>query len=145
MRRVFILNDTIRVPGALVLSILPAAISLALFAAYSIICSIILGPSSDFNFLLWLPYPISIAVVSWGVYTGVASVALWFLMWAYWGMFDKSSKLARAGWFVVLLFGMHFGALAYLTYIWSRGFLRIESANRQTPGSSQNAAGEAKD
>ena len=129
MRTVFVLNHTVRVPRALVWLLLPAAVSLTVIMAFSLIASLVLGPSSDFNFLEWLPRPVYVAVLAWGIYTGIGAVALWFAMWVYWGFMERSSYLVRAMWFFVLLLGMHLGALAYLLYLWIKGILRIESVS----------------
>ena len=126
MRRSFVLNRAVHIPPALVWLTLPAAVSLVVLMAYSLIASLILGPSSDFNFMELLPRPAFIAVLAWGVYTGIGSVALWFAMWAYWAVMERSSFLVRAVWFFVLLLGMHLGALAYLLYIWKKGILTTE-------------------
>ncbi len=55
MQRIFLIDRKDRVPRILVWLFLPAAISILALSAYSLIFSIVLGPSSDFNFLLHLP------------------------------------------------------------------------------------------
>jgi hypothetical protein len=119
------LNNRVRLPYALVWALLPAAISLALLSTVSLVLSIVLGPSSDFNFLQWLPQPLALVVIVWGVYTGIGSVALWFAMWIYWGTMERSSLSSRVGWFCALLFGMHYAALIYAFNIWKKGILRV--------------------
>ena len=47
-------------------------------------------------------------------------------MWLYLFPVDNSSYGARTGWFLVLLFGMHYGALIYAIYLWNTG--RIKAA-----------------
>lgn len=127
------LNNTVRIPGVLVWSILPAAVTLMVALVYSVAISLILGPSTDFNFLQWLPFPVAVAVIAWGVYTGIGSVVLWIAMWCYWAGMERSSFGARAGWFFALLFGMHLGALIYAIYIWKKGILKVEFEGPNAP------------
>lgn len=133
MPRTFVLNRTIRLPRFLVWLILPAAISLTIMLAYSIAISLILGPSTDFNILQWFPFPVTVALIVWGAYTGIGSVALWIAMWFYWVGLERSSFWARTGWFFTLLLGMHLGALVYVIYIWKKGFLKAEFESPNAP------------
>jgi hypothetical protein len=57
------------------------------------------------------------SLIALRVYTGVGVVCLWFAMWAYWAGFQKSQ---RVGWFLVLLLGMHYGAMLYALYVWKK-------------------------
>ena len=120
-------NNNFRVPRILTWLILPSAISLVVLTLYSLILLAVLGPSSDFNFLQWLPYPVAMVVIAWGAYTGMGVAALWVAMWAYWATMEKSPARVRVGWFLVLLLGMHYGALIYLLYIWKKGILTTNS------------------
>jgi len=41
------------------------------------------------------------------------------------GAIERSSHGSRAGWFLVLLFGMPLGSMAYAVYLWKRGKLKV--------------------
>ena len=118
-------RDEVRVPSGVVWPVLPGLATFVLLIAYSLILSIILGPSSDFNILEFLPQPVAIGVVVWGVYAGFCAVVLWVAMWMYWAAIERSSYGIRVGWFLVLLFGMPLGSMAYAVYLWKKGKLKV--------------------
>ncbi len=43
----------------------------------------------------------------------VATFFLWFGMWRYWVRLDDSPRMAKRLWFVILLFGLWWGACLY--------------------------------
>ena len=42
-------------------------------------------------------------------------------MWVYWAGSQKSQRVA---WFLVLLLGMHYGAMLYALYVWKKGQIK---------------------
>jgi glucan phosphoethanolaminetransferase (alkaline phosphatase superfamily) len=125
MSRVYLVNGKHPVHRALVWFLSSASISFAFFMAVSLTFVIITG-SVEGNLLDGLPLFISIPIVIWGVYTGIGISCLLWAMWIYWARFEKGSASVKAGWFLILLFGMQFGALFYAIYLWTTG--RIKSA-----------------
>jgi hypothetical protein len=121
-----ITRNEVRVPSSVVWLVVPALATFVACVAYSVILSIILGPSSDFNILEFLPRPVAIGVAVWGVYAGFCAVVLWVAMWTYWGAKETSHK---AAWFLVLLFGLPLGAIGYALYLWKRGNLKVVHAD----------------
>jgi len=61
-----------------------------------------------------------------GAYAGIGAVCLYMTMWIYWIAVERSSALARIGWFLALLFGLHYGALIYAIIIWRKGLTQVE-------------------
>jgi hypothetical protein len=136
MSRTYLINNKYPVPPLLFWTVFPAAISLAVLALISLILIAILGPDSDVNVIQILPPPLTIVLLAWGAYTGVGVAVLWLAMWVYWAKMDRSSLPIRACWFLVLLFGMHLGAVIYAFYIWKTG--RIKAAtSHPVPGSAK--------
>ena len=66
------------------------------------------------------PHWISIPVGLLGAYAAVGGVCLYITMWGYWIAVERSSVGVRIGWLLALLFGIHYGALAYAMYVWRR-------------------------
>lgn len=55
-----------------------------------------------------------------GVLAGLSVFFLWSGMWQYWIRRDPSSRLARRAWFVILLVGFWYGAVAYCLCVYLR-------------------------
>jgi hypothetical protein len=125
MSRVYLVNGNHPVPRALVWFLSSASISTAFFMLVSATFVTITG-GVEGSILDGLPLFVSIPIVIWGVYTGIGISCLLWATWIYWARFEKGSAPVKAGWFLVLLFGMQFGALIYAIYLWMTG--RIKSA-----------------
>ena len=133
MSQIYLVNDRHRVPRFLVWYLFSAAISLSVFTALGIIAWIFLGDSQK-NLLDFLPHIVTILFGIWGVYTGIGAVILWVAMWVYWVAWENSSFSARTGWFLALLFGMHYGALVYAIYLWNKGVIKNVTAPASADG-----------
>ena len=125
MCRSYLLNNKYPMPGFLAWYLASSGLSLAVFTAMGIGVWMIWG-EPDHNLLDAFPGFVTILFGIWGAYTGIASMSLWIAAWLYLLAVDNSSYGARAGWFLVLLFGMHYGALIYAIYLWKTG--RIKAA-----------------
>lgn len=56
-----------------------------------------------------------------GCFCSVSVYFLWGGMWHYWARLDCSARTVRRAWFVVLLFGICYGAALYYLLRYSRG------------------------
>jgi hypothetical protein len=133
MGRIYLLNDKYPIPGYLLWIFASWAISLAVFTAMGIAVWMIWG-EPDHNLLDAYPGYISMMLGIWGVYTGVGAMLLWIAMWIYWARIEKSSLSVRTGCFLVLLFGMHYGALVYAFYLWKAGRIKTVTSHPVVSG-----------
>lgn len=53
-----------------------------------------------------------------GVLAGIGVALVWSGMWHYWVQLDSSSRAARRIWFLVLLFGVWYGAILYYVCVY---------------------------
>jgi len=67
----------------------------------------------------WSPW-VSISVGLLGAYAAIGAVCLYVTMWGYWIVVERSSAGVRIGWLLALIFGVHYGTLAYAAYVWTR-------------------------
>jgi len=61
------------------------------------------------------------------VCTIFASLALYITMCVYWIVVERSTTLVRLGWFLALLFGLHYGAVVYAFKVWSKNLVKVPS------------------
>jgi len=87
----------------------------------------------DHNLLDAFPGFVSVLFGIWGFYTGIGAMLLWIAMWVYWAVVERTSSRVRFGWFLVLLFGMYYGALIYAVLLWQKGAIK---AVTESPASS---------
>ena len=125
MNRSYILNNKYPLPGVLVWFLASSGLSLAVFTVMGVAIWMIWG-ESDQNLLDAFPGFVTVLFGIWGAYTVIGGISLWIAAWTYWIVVDRSTFGARAGWFLALLLGMHYGALIYAFYIWKTG--RIKAA-----------------
>ena len=59
------------------------------------------------------------------VCTVFASLALYITMWVYWIVVERSTTVVRLGWFLALLFGLHYGAAVYAFKVWSKNLAKV--------------------
>jgi len=85
-----------------------------------------ISAATNVNVLDVLPRPLMAVLDICGAYAGIGAVCLYMTMWIYWIAVERSSALARIGWFLALLFGLHYGALIYAIIIWRKGLTQVE-------------------
>jgi membrane protease YdiL (CAAX protease family) len=61
-----------------------------------------------------------------GVLTGLSVFFVWSGMWRFWTKLDNSSRPARRVWFIILLFGLWYGAVLYFLCVYTPYHLRRE-------------------
>lgn len=136
MSRVYAVRGRHAIPRLLVWIVVPAAISVVLITLLSLLGIAFFGPGDE-SIFAQLPYPFSIPLAIWGIYTGIGAIGLWFAMWVYWAKLDRSPLLIRLGWFCIMVFGLYYGALIYAIHIWRKGDIRA-SEESQVDGISEN-------
>jgi hypothetical protein len=125
MKSYYFSHDSHPVPSLVIWASASWMVSLTALTVISVVLCMIYGPSNpDVNILRMLPVPIAYLVIVWGVYTGFGAVGLWIGMWIYWAKLEKSPFRVRAGWFTLLMLGMHYGALIYAIYVWRKGIFQ---------------------
>jgi hypothetical protein len=65
-----------------------------------------------------LSKPLQIVLGVCGLYAGVGSVCLYLTMWIYWLGVERTKLPIRLSWFVLLICGLHYGALIYAYVVW---------------------------
>jgi hypothetical protein len=53
-----------------------------------------------------------------GVLGPIAAFFLWFGMWRYWVRLDRSTRMTKRMWFVVLLLGLWWGSCLYCFFVY---------------------------
>jgi hypothetical protein len=129
--RQYLLRNKQPVPRFMVVAVASWAIALAAMTAFGFAVWI-LTSWVHVNALSALPKPLLLLVGICGAYAGLGSVCLWVSMWVYWVAVERSSTAARVGWFLVLLFGLHYGALVYAYRVWRTGINKVDQPVRLT-------------
>jgi hypothetical protein len=110
---VYTLRNGQHIPRSLVVVV--ASWTISLLAVTVIGIAIWLAHSvGHFDALRSLPKPLLVLLGLLGAYAGVGSICLW----VYWIAVERSSVAVRIGWCLVLLLGLHYGALVYLYRVW---------------------------
>lgn len=68
-----------------------------------------------------------------GVAGAVSILFLWTGMWRYWSEIDASGKSVKTIWFVVLLFGIWYGAIVYYLFAYLGSRRRRRSSTISSP------------
>ena len=129
MSRSYVLNNRYPIPTVLLWLLASWAISLAAFTGLGLIVWMIWG-EPDHNLLDAFPGFVSVLFGIWGFYTGIGAMLLWIAMWVYWAVVERTSSRVRFGWFLVLLFGMYYGALIYAVLLWQKGAIKAVTESR---------------
>ncbi len=124
--RQYMLKNKQTIPGFIVVAVASWAIALAAITAIGIILWIV-SSWMHFDPLAAMPKPLSLLLGLCGAYAALGSICLWVAMWVYWIAVERSSTVVRIGWFLALLFGLHYGAMFYAYRVWSRGLTKVEA------------------
>jgi hypothetical protein len=84
-----------------------------------------ISATTNLKVLELLPGPLMVFLDICGAYAGIGGICLYVTMWVYWMAVERSSVLARIGWFFALLFGLHYGALIYALVVWRKGVTKV--------------------
>jgi hypothetical protein len=82
--------------------------------------------SMHFNILKNSPWPLMMPLYICGFYAGFSSLCLYEIMWIYLVVVDRSRWIARVGWLLALLLGMHYGAMIYAVFVWRRDLEKVD-------------------
>jgi hypothetical protein len=114
----YLLADRYKVPKAVLILFASWMVALALVTVMLLLVWVAGAWMPDHS-PGWSPW-ISIPVGLLGAYAAFGAVCLYIAMWGYWILVERSSAGIRIGWLLALLFGVHYGALAYAVYVWKR-------------------------
>lgn len=85
-----------------------------------------LAATTHFQLIKSFPGPLT-SLLDWcGAYGGIGAICLYMTMWIYWIAVERSPIIARIAWFLVLLFGLMFGALIYALVVWRKSVTKID-------------------
>jgi len=123
------LNNKQTVPRFVVVAVASWAIALAAVTIVGFAVWII-SSWMHVDALSALPKPLLLLVGLCGAYAGLGSICLWVTMCVYWIAVERSSAGVRIGWFLALLFGLHYGALFYAYRVWRTGIIKMDTPVR---------------
>jgi hypothetical protein len=126
--RQYVLRNKQTVPRFIVVAVASWAIALAAITLGGIAIWII-SSWLHIDSLAATPRPVVVLLDICGAYAGLGSVCLWVAMWIYWIAVERSSVGVRIGWFLALLFGLHYGALFYAYRVWRTGITKMDDPN----------------
>jgi hypothetical protein len=86
----------------------------------------LLYPTRDAQSVKAMPLPLLLILCLWGAYAAFGGITLYCLMWVYWIAVERSSVAGRIAWFLVLLLGLHYGALLYALVVWKKDMERMD-------------------
>jgi hypothetical protein len=124
--RQYLLKNRQSIPRFVVVAVASWAIALAAVTVVGFTVWM-LSSWAHVDALAALPKPLLVLVGICGAYAGLGSICLWITMWVYWVAVERSSTGVRIGWFLVLLFGLHYGALVYAYRVWRTGVTRMDA------------------
>ena len=107
--RHYMLKNKQTIPSFIVVAAASWAIALTAVTVVGIVLWIV-SSWIHFDLLAALPKPLLLLLGICGAYAGLGSICLWVTMGVYWIAVERSSFAMRIGWFLVLLFGLHYGA-----------------------------------
>ena len=121
----YVLNNKYTIPGFLFKAvaswvIVVAGVTIILLSDWGI------AATTHFQLLKSLPGPLMPLLDLCGAYSGIGEICLYVTMWVYWIGVERSRIIARISWFLVLLFGLHFGALIYAIVVWRRNVAKVK-------------------
>jgi len=129
----YVLKNQHTIPGFLFKAVASWTVAVTLMTIIGIAIWIVsLGHP---NVLTALPMPLSVLLGLCGAYAGIGAICLYVTMWTYWIVVERSSRAVRIGWFLALLFGVHYGATVYAFYVWRTGIKRVQD-ERLVPSTS---------
>jgi hypothetical protein len=59
----------------------------------------------------------------------LAAMLVWSAMWRYWKFYDSADTDAKQKWFLIMLVGFWYGAIAYYLFSVRRRVARVDRAN----------------
>jgi hypothetical protein len=121
----YVLRNKYTLPGFLFRAVASWVIALAGMTIVLLLCWGI-SAITNLKLLDLLPGPLVVFLDICGAYAGIGAICLYVTMWIYWIAVERSSVLARIGWFFALLFGLHYGALIYAFIVWRKGVTKVD-------------------
>jgi hypothetical protein len=119
----YILNERYKLPSIVVSILILLWIIVISFTAIPfslLLYTTVTGQRTDS-----LPYAALALIGLFAVFAVIASLILYAVMWVYWFVAERSSAGIRLSWFLVLLFGIHYGAAIYAFKVWRKNLTRI--------------------
>jgi hypothetical protein len=114
----YLLADRYKVPKALLILFASWMVALALVTVVLLFVWAAGGwmPDHSQGWSRWFSIPVGLLAA----YAALGALCIYITMWGYWILVERSSAGVRIGWLLALLFGVHYGALAYALYVWRR-------------------------
>jgi hypothetical protein len=120
----YVLKNKHAIPGFLFWAVASWAIVLA-FVTVALLFVWGLEETMHIRLLTLLPGPLTVFLDICGAYAAIGGLCLYLTMWVYWIAVERSSFLARAGWLLALLLGLHIGALVYAFAVWRKDIVKV--------------------
>jgi hypothetical protein len=119
----YVIKNKYSVPGFLLVAIASWIISMLVLTFASVVIWAFTDPKWHWG-TTSSPLVLPLLVVLF--YTALGAFSLYMLMWVYWAAVERSSVAARIGWFLVLLLGLHYGAIIYAFVVWKKDMERVD-------------------
>jgi hypothetical protein len=120
----YIIKNKYTIPGFLFSAIASWVIAVTGVTIFLIIVWIV-DTTAHFDLLKASPWPLKSLLDLCGAYAGLGGICLYVTMWVYWIAVERCSILARIGWLIALLFGLHYGALIYALKVWTKDVSKV--------------------
>ena len=124
MNNFYIVKDKHTLPRFVVLAVGSWVIALGAITIVGIAVWLV-DSTLRFDVLNALPRWLSFTLGLCGAYAALGAICLYVTMWVYWIAVQRGPLGARIGWFVALLFGVHYGAMIYAMRVWTTSIRKV--------------------
>jgi len=136
----YIIKSKHLIPGFLFLAVASWAVALVGMTIFGIV-SWTIDATVHLSLLEMAPWPLKAVLGVCGAYGGGGALCLYVTMWVYWIAVERGTILARIGWLLALLLGLHYGALIYAFVVWRKDVKKVngpQPAGGPGPGRSEH-------